>query len=279
MFRLITYIINLSIKPLIQRKSMAQENHLHIILAGWERYFDEMTSFLRDLNRRTGIANQSYCEYAVERLEICAYSVFHLINQLQSGAPTCAAVDSRDLAIISHYVTQLTELLECLRGLWREWLDHTMSDHFPTQSLPNLHRSSNPGRPKFIITKEQLQYLRSMSFSWIQISKLLNVSYMTIYRRRHEFRMSDDISGVPITDNDLEIILHHLRHELPSFGQTMVWGRIRSMGFKVTREQVRRVMRRSDPINTALRWCGQLVQRQPYSVPGPNSLWHLGYCY
>ena len=48
-----------------------------------------------------------------------------------------------------------------------------------------------------------------------------------------------------------------------------------SLGFKVTRARVREAMRASDPINTALRW-REITPRQPYSVPGPNSLWHIG---
>ena len=56
----------------------------------------------------------------------------------------------------------------------------------------------------------------------------------------------------------------------------MVWGRLRSMGFNVTRERVRRAIRVTDPLYTAFCWRGDIIQRQPYSVPGPNSLWHLG---
>ena len=48
------------------------------------------------------------------------------------------------------------------------------------------------------------------------------------------------------------------------------------MGFNVTRERIRQAVRENDPIHTALRWRGELVRRQPYSVPGPNSLWHIG---
>ena len=56
----------------------------------------------------------------------------------------------------------------------------------------------------------------------------------------------------------------------------MVWGRLRSMGFSVTREKVRQAIRHTDPLYTALRWRGDVIKRQPYSVPGPNSLWHVG---
>lgn len=78
---------------------------------------------------------------------------------------------------------------------------------------------------------------------------------------------------IAISDEDLQ---EFVSQQLPTMGQTMIWGKLRSMRIKVTRERVRQAMRECDPINNALRWQGQLVQRRPYSVPGPNSLWHLG---
>ena len=48
------------------------------------------------------------------------------------------------------------------------------------------------------------------------------------------------------------------------------------MGYKVSREQLRQEIRFSDPLHCALRWRGGLTSRYPYSVPGPNSLWHIG---
>ena len=44
----------------------------------------------------------------------------------------------------------------------------------------------------------------------------------------------------------------------------------------VSRDRVRSVIRRIDPLNIALRWRQNTTYRRPYSVPGPNSLWHLG---
>lgn len=48
------------------------------------------------------------------------------------------------------------------------------------------------------------------------------------------------------------------------------------MGYIVTRQRVRRAIRSTDPMSVALRWRGGLVYRRTYSVPGPNSLWHIG---
>ena len=58
----------------------------------------------------------------------------------------------------------------------------------------------------------------------------------------------------------------------------MVWGRLRSLGFKVTRERVRNAIRSVDPLHTALRW-KEMTTRRPYSVLSPTSLWHLGMFY
>ena len=77
-----------------------------------------------------------------------------------------------------------------------------------------------------------------------------------------------------ITDSELREVLQQMRRQLPSLGQTVVWGRLQSLGFKVTRARVHEAMRVSDPINTALRW-REITPCQPYSVPGPNFLWHI----
>ena len=36
----------------------------------------------------------------------------------------------------------------------------------------------------------------------------------------------------------------------------MIWGRICSIGFHVTRERLRRAIRNTDPLHTMLRWRG-----------------------
>ncbi len=55
----------------------------------------------------------------------------------------------------------------------------------------------------------------------------------------------------------------------------MVCGRLRRMGYSVSRDRVRCSLRSSDPLSAASRLMGGLSRRQPYSVAGPN-LWHIG---
>ena len=94
---------------------------------------------------------------------------------------------------------------------------------------------------------------------------------MIVYRRRLEYDLVDS-RGRDISDSDVEQIVNDIRHEQPAVGQTMVWAHIRSLGYYVTRDRVRRAIHRTDPISGAFRW----KDMTPYSVPGPNSLWHLG---
>ena len=180
------------------------------------------------------------------------------------------------------YRGQLEELIICMQQIATEWqtlkdmLDaHEWSPHaYRAVAVPTGAR----GRPRFQITQEQLEYLCSLSFSWNDISEMLGVSRMTIYRYRRDFNMINETHQT-LTDHQLRAIITELRSEIPSIGETMVMGHLRARGYSVTRERMRRAIHSTDPINTLLRWRGNLSCRRPYSVPGPNSLWHIGKCY
>ena len=105
---------------------------------------------------------------------------------------------------------------------------------------------------------------------------MVGVSRMTIYHHRTKFGMSHDGKSSNITDKELAVILRQMCKENPALGERMAMGHLRSMGFKITRSRVHDCIRTTDPIQTALRWTGQLAPRQPYSVPGPNSKGHIG---
>ena len=78
-----------------------------------------------------------------------------------------------------------------------------------------------------------------------------------------------------MSDDELRHFIQELRTQLPDVGETLVIGRLRSLGYHIARERVRQCIRSTDPLNAALRWHG-VTLRRPYSVPGPNSLWHIG---
>ncbi len=68
-------------------------------------------------------------------------------------------------------------------------------------------------------------------------------------------------------DVELRSLVSQVREESPYCGI--------SMQIKVTRERVRQAVKSIDPLGGALRW-PTLIKRRPYSVGGPNSLWHIG---
>ena len=243
---------------------------------GWELFFDELCSFLQSAQRQHGIANESFSYYALERIEISCRSLETVLHQMRTSLAE-GRMSEGESATVVEYCALLAELIQCLHSTAHEWENRLLQ-------LPNsssyLAPTSVPvglGRPKFHICKDQLEYLSSMSFSWTQIASILGVSRMTIYRRRLEYGLNSSASG-SLSDNELRVIFDEIRRDQPTLGETMTWGRLRSMGFHVTRSRLRQALRETDPLQRALRWRGELARRQPYSVPGPNSLWHIGKC-
>ena len=248
------------------------------VVPGWETFFEEIETFITSLQRQAGNASETFCQYAIERLEVCIVNLSRLLSLLR--APLSAdGVEQQDAAIIVEYRSHLSQLLQCLRVIsleWQAYLEVIELRVLQSSYTPSLVQLPSRGRPRFDISKDQLEYLSAMSFSWTQIASMLGVSRMTIYRRRIDYGMSHDGMTSNITDEELAVVLRQMRRENPAIGERMVMGHLRSMGFKITRCRVRDSIRSTDPIQTALRWRGQLSPRQPYSVPGPNSLWHIG---
>ena len=90
-----------------------------------------------------------------------------------------------------------------------------------------------------------------------------------------EFGLVNDPNSA-ISDEDLKETVKQFRELQPYCGVSMLWGNLRARGFKVTRERVRNMLRSIDPLGRISRCFPSTIRRQPYSVPGPNSLWHIG---
>lgn len=99
--------------------------------------------------------------------------------------------------------------------------------------------------------------------------------FIILNRRRVEYGLVQDPATV-ITDDDLRDAIKDLRQHQPFCGISMVWGNLRARGIKVTRERVRHTLQLIDPLGRMMRCLPGSIRRQPYSVPGPNSLWHIG---
>ena len=112
------------------------------------------------MQRHFGIASENYTQYAVERLEVCVVNVrdlrYHLTHR--------GATDEELRVIIEQYDTQLRELLHCMEGLYVMWLEYF------DKLLVQQHMV-----PRLCITRGQLEYLKSLAFTWSEIATILGV--------------------------------------------------------------------------------------------------------
>ena len=244
----------------------------------WERFFAELTSFLNSCERQHGLANEEFTEYVIENLSLSCQSVQALHARIREVAS--AGDLGREIGALRGLESKVKQLLEDLQYILQEWRDYSDTIIFQeaaTSYVAPLRAAplSGRGRPRFDISRDQIHYLRSLSFSWTAIAEMLVVSRMTMYRRRVEFGMLDEPHS-SISDDQLHAHVLQIIREHPQVGQSFILGRLRSLGYRVTRERVRQAVRTCDPLNTALRWQGSVAHRRPYSVPGPNSLWHIG---
>ena len=242
---------------------------------GWNQYFSNLAQFLRDLGRQTGIASVSYAEYAIERLEMCEGVCAHLIGVFDASESVTENEERSVVERYKHRFRMLRRQLHSLRIQWHEYCATVENSSATSFCAPLQYQPHQRGRPSFLILPEQLECLRSLSFTWVEIASLIGVSRMTLYRRRVEYDMVEDPRIVP-DDNELRHLVVQTRQELPYLGEVMVMGRLRALGYYVTRSRLRQVIQNTDPINRALWWGTNLHVRRPYSVPGPNSLWHIG---
>ena len=208
-----------------------------------------------------------------------------LEGRLEEACETLYVVIQRseDLSSQNPNNLEMAQFNTDMNGLCRHL--NLLRSHFGAQAAEERERdkelyscptenSGSAGRPRYLISAQQLQFLRDLHFSWTKIAKILGVSRKTINRRRQELGMSQELSWSSISDNDLKQIMCDIQTLTPGIGQTRMLGALRSRGLKIQRWRVRQCLREIDPVGTVLRW-RQVIQRRSYHVRSPNSLWHL----
>ncbi|XP_064395913.1 uncharacterized protein LOC135342950 [Halichondria panicea] len=129
------------------------------------------------------------------------------------------------------------------------------------------------GRPPIHISLEQVELMREAKFTWKEISGALLISRSTLWRRLkqngYSFRNYSDIS-----DQELEDMLTNLIQQFPNTGLPIMSGHLLSLGIHIQRRRITDMLQYIDPVGRSQRW-HSVVRRRTYSVPGPNSLWHI----
>ncbi len=124
-----------------------------------------------------------------------------------------------------------------------------------------------------VITEDQLIQLLNSHFSVQDISKMLQCSPRTIYRRIQEFGLANSLHSI-VSDIDLDVIVSEFVQCHPMSGYRILIGHLRSLHIRIPRQRARDSLIRVDPTGVANRLRKTLRRRQ-YSVIGPNSLWHV----
>uniref|UniRef100_A0A7M5X880 Integrase core domain-containing protein n=1 Tax=Clytia hemisphaerica TaxID=252671 RepID=A0A7M5X880_9CNID len=131
------------------------------------------------------------------------------------------------------------------------------------------------GRPKYNISEDTLIFYRGLGFSWNDIASLLMVSRWTVYRRIDEYGIREITGYSKISDDQLDSMILELKKQHGiCLGRPMIIGHLRSMGLRIQHRRVMESLVRIDPEGSNMRW-RIIIRRRKYSVPGPNSLWHL----
>ncbi|CAB5190649.1 unnamed protein product [Rhizophagus irregularis] len=120
----------------------------------------------------------------------------------------------------------------------------------------------------------QIEALQDTNFNGMALS-FQPTGAKTIYRRRKEFNIPDDLANyMNITDDQIDNIVKGLRVEHPFFGQVLLMGSIHSLGIRIPRQCLRDSLQRIDTFGILNRW-SNIIPRKIYSVAGPNCLWHI----
>ena len=143
---------------------------------------------------------------------------------------------------------------------------------------PNiLERTStrSVGRPKFVITREQLIYMLEYDISVPNIAHALGVSQSTVKRRLKEYGISiRNDQDAELTDLELDELVRGVQEQFPNAGYRRIHSVLRSRSIRVTQARVRDSLHRTDPEGVAIRWLS-IIPGRVYSVRGPPSLWHI----
>ena len=133
--------------------------------------------------------------------------------------------------------------------------------------------TNGPGKPLAFINMEQVEYLFNNGFKLREIADMFLVHRTTLWRRmKTENILIQHFST--IGDSELVAIIKDITYNHPHTGVNMMIGHLKSRGLSIQHRRVRKLLREIDPSSSIVRW-GLTAVRRRYSVPGPNSLWHV----
>ena len=207
-------------------------------------------------------ANTAAVEYALFRTDVLYQAILRFCDVLPQGD------------FILDCVREVREcLLECTCVSENEGGHVLHSDY---RAVAERQFTVRRGRPRYEVTKEQLEFFVERRFSVSEMASLLNVSPRTVERRLNEFGLSLRNNYSDISDENLDNVVQEIKRNFPNTGYKRMKGFLSQRGYTVQQERIRESMRRVDPEGVLLRGLQmRVIDRRHYRVPGPQCLWHI----
>ena len=196
----------------------------------------------------------------------------HTVRRLEKYLRIIIGMEAALVDDSSSVKTLLEELAYSLHELLREAFRKTTQNRDNPGAEYRAPTMFTGGRPKYNITKEQLEHLRETGMTWRQIASCLGVHPRTIARRRSELNVDDRFDN--ISNENLDACIRQILSLTPYAGQTLIRGSLRGRGIRVQRWRVRERLNAVDPIGRAVRQ-RLPISRRVYNVGSANSLWHI----
>ena len=141
----------------------------------------------------------------------------------------------------------------------------------------NVHGSSltlpGVGRPRKNIDIDYILELRSLNYSWTKIAALMEISRSTLYRKLEEEGISPN-DRTHLSDAELDDIIRSIKQDHPNDGEVLIQAHLVRMRIRITRQALHNSIHRVDHTNVIMRR-RNVIRRRVYSVPFPNSVWHI----
>ena len=119
------------------------------------------------------------------------------------------------------------------------------------------------------VSIEEIEYLRTLRFTWTKIAEFLGVSRSTLYRRLKEEGIDHSAKYTNIADNDLDRTVESIKQSHPNDGERLLIGHLHRLGIILPRSKVRASIHRVDPVSTALRR-SRAIRKRVYDIEGPT---------
>ena len=128
------------------------------------------------------------------------------------------------------------------------------------------------GRPLLSVDMYEVEFLRSLRFTWTDIASLLGVSRSTLYRRITIANLTNQNYST-LSDCELDSIICRLKADHPNDGEVLISGHLKARRIFIQRSRLRASIHRIDPhVQNNMR---SAIRRRTYYAASPNYTWHI----